>query len=834
MALLGNLTGSSQYFNDRVFYNGVATQSLRFDDDSSAYLTRTPSSAGNRLKWTWSSWVKQSRITTSSATLLMAGTNSSNDGQIYYTTNILRVLNRVSSSVNTLKDTSAKYRDSSAWHHVVCIWDTAQSDADDRVRVYVNGERITSFGSNTQPSQNTTSIINNNVAHRIGVQTNGVGYLDGYLSEVNFVDGLALDPTYFGETKNGVWIPIEPNVSDYGTNGFRLQFDQTGVGTASTSTIGADTSGNTNHWTSSGIVASDCNMPDSPENNFCTLNPLILTPDTTFSNGSLFANLGAQHKTVHGTFGMTTGKWYWEARAFDGGTNKFTYGLTDTRNISNLQVSGTNYLVANTANTYANGDAVSIYAGTLYKNGSATSSYDTAVVDNDIVGIAFDADTGKVWFHREGTWINGSATASTTINLSNHDTTVTTGQTYHIAFAGETSDWLLNAGQDSSFAGTETAQGNTDAKGIGDFYYAPPLGFLALCTANLPEPTISPNAATQADDYFNTVLFTGNGATKSVTGLGFQPDWFWGKSRTNPSGAYSHSVYDSSRGVTKRLLPDLTDAESTTSGITSFDADGFTLGSNGGNNNNNATYVNWCWKANGGTTSSNSDGSITSTVQANTTSGFSIVLYTGSESNATVGHGLGGVPDMLIWKKRNGVNDWIVYHSQNTSAPATDHLHLNNTNATSDPSGSTFFQDTLPTSTVFSIGTDDDVNDAKNYVVYCFRSIEGYSKFGSYTGNGSTDGTFVYTGFRPAFCMWKRTDTTGAMWQMMDTTRDTFNVMDLYLQANSSNAEADYDFVDFLSNGFKHRHNSTHNNASGGTYIYMAFAEAPFKYANGR
>jgi hypothetical protein len=829
------MTGSNSFWFAKSggFYNGTATQSLRFDDGSSAYLTRTPSSAGNRRTFTFSAWVKRgSSLDTSDKVIFGAGTANDADFRIRFSdTNFFDLLSYNGSSHDFNIRTNQVFRDVSAWYHILVAFDTTQGTSTDRIKIYVNGTQLTSFSTATYPSQNFEGFINNTSAHALGRYSwTSSAYFDGYMAEVNLVDGTALDPTSFGETKNGVWIP-KKYTGSYGTNGFRLQFDQVGVGTASTSTIGADTSGNTHHFTSSGIVASDCSLLDSPENNFCTLNPLILTPQTTFSNGSLFANLGATHKTVHGTFGMTTGKWYWEARAFDGGANKFTYGLTDTRNISNLQVSGTNYLLANSANTYANGDAVSIYNGALYKNGSATSSYDTAVVDNDIVGIAFDADAGKVWFHREGTWINGSATASTTINLSNHDTTVTTGQTYHIAFAGETSDWLLNAGQDSSFAGTETAQGNTDGNGIGDFYYAPPSGFLALCTSNLPEPTIGPNSGTneQADDYFNTVLYTGTGSSQAITGVGFQPDWVWTKGR---SVAYSHYLFDSSRGVQKRLMANNLNAEDTLSnGLTAFGTDGFTHGGEAGMGNNNDTFVAWNWKANGGTTSSNTDGSITSTVQANTDAGFSIVQYVATGSNATVGHGLSVEPDTVWVKNRDtGTRHWMSYWKPLGN---TDRM-LFNTDATASTSAS--FNNTSPTSTVFSIGTSAHVNDASdNYIAYCFHSVEGYSKIGSYTGNGNADGAFVYTGFRPAWVMMKRTDSAGG-WHILDNKRAfAGNEIDVRLEADNSDAEntAGPPHTDFISNGFKLRTTFDNMNASGGTYIYMAFGSS-FKYANAR
>ena len=335
----------------------------------------------------------------------------------------------------------------------------------------------------------------------------------------------------------------------------------------------------------------------------------------------------------------------------------------------------------------------------------------------------------------------------------------------------------------------------------------------------------------QPSDFFNTVLYTGNGSTQSITGAGFQPDWTWIKERSSTSG---HEVYDSTRGATKLLSPNTTDAEGTNvNALTSFDSDGFSVGSGGAVNENGQTYVGWNWKADGGTTSSNSDGSITSTVQANTTAGFSIVTYSGNGSTGTVGHGLGAVPKLYIVKRRNDAGwSWYTY-SVHKGAGHT--LYLNSTSA--GDVDTTVWQNTSPTSDVFYVGARDGVNGSGgNMVAYCFAEIEGYSKFGSYTGNGSTDGTFVYTGFRPAFLMIKRTDSTNN-WNMFDSKRDIDNQVGNVLYANLPDAEQDDSLHssgnDFLSNGFKLRETGNAINGSGASYIYMAFAENPFVSSTG-
>ena len=338
------------------------------------------------------------------------------------------------------------------------------------------------------------------------------------------------------------------------------------------------------------------------------------------------------------------------------------------------------------------------------------------------------------------------------------------------------------------------------------------------------------------DDYFNTVTYSGNGSTQSITGVGFQPDWVWVKARSGTYGTENHFVYDVIRGANVRLIPNGTTADATdTTGLSSFDSDGFSSGSKTEVNGSGTEYVSWNWLA-GGTASSNTDGSITSSVSANTTAGFSIVTYSGTGSNATFGHGLNQALDMIIVKDRTnnvGNTNWNVYHSANTSAPETDVLALNATSATSD--SNIYWNDTAPTSSVFSLGTAGQVNySTDDYVAYCFHSVKGYSKFGSYTGNGNTDGTFVYTGFKPAFALIKRTTGT-ENWLIMDNKRIGFNNGNYFLEANTNSSEETSvpERIDFLSNGMKMNTTWTRVNASGAPYIYMAFAENPFVTSTG-
>ena len=797
------------------FYNGVATQSLRFD--GGAKLTRTPSSSGNQKKWTSSFWVKRSGLGTTQY-LWSGGSYSGNDGiaAIYFSSD---------DKIHTYFDTSGAnpygavndrlYRDTSAWYHIV--WAV---DAENTVqKIWVNGVEETLASGNNPPNYD-YGMNRSGTLQAFGIATwGGSPNLNGYLAEITHLDGQYLDETYFGEFKNGVWIAKDTSDLTFGTNGFILKLDQTGVGTASSSTIGADTSGNTNHYTSSGIVASDCNMPDSPENNWCTLNPLNKDSVITLSEGNL--KTGGGNGEGGSTFGVSSGKWYWELRLVDPYASIY-WGLHGVHNVITQSVfsGGAGFYALNSS------------GGGLYANGSLVTAKASGWATGDIIGLAYDADNLTLGVYQNNSQIGSNLTVPNAFNFPVY---------FQNASGGDTSSVLYNFGQDGSFAGGLTGGDigdETDGNGNGVFKYAPPSGYLALCTANLPEPTISPNADTQADDYFNTVLYTGDDTDgRSITGVGFQPDWTWIKAR-NASGNY-HLLFDSSRGATKMLFSNDTSAESTQAdSLSAFNSDGFTVSDNASQADMNASahnYVGWNWKANGGTTSSNTDGSITSTVQANTDAGFSIVTYTGrAGATDTIGHGLGVVPAMYIVKRREafGTPNWAVYHKGvDDSAPQNFFMRLDT--SVGRQASSTMWNNTAPTSSVFSIGTSNLSNYNQTFVAYCFAEVDGYSKFGSYVGNNSDDGTFVYLGFRPAWVMIKSIGIES--WYIWDSKRETENPVHQLLMANSANAENDTAYtqvLDFVSNGFKIREDYWSGN--GVTYIYMAFAENPFKYANAR
>ena len=796
--------GSEQWmYASGGFYPYEIDQSLRFNDDDSAYLSRTPASAGNRKTWTWSGWIKDCSTVFQG---VFGASDGTNYGDIYigFPANVGEIsFDFYGAGARSLTYSTSLHRDPSAWYHLVVAVDTTQATDSNRVKVYLNGSEIflenTSSGSRW-PSLNAEGGVNTTSAHFLGARSTGSTHFDGYMAEVNFVDGQALDPTDFGEFKSGVWVPKRYS-GTYGTNGFHLDFGNSG-------SLGADSSGNGNNWTSNNLAATD-QVLDSPTNNFCTMNPLRVGSHLALLDGNLkLAATLTGAKMVSSTFGVTAGKWYWESVIIN--PQQSLIGVENGLGSS-----------AEYVGQSVNGWSYDMYTGNLYNSGSV--SYGDTFTTNDVIGIAVDMDSGKLWFSKNGTWQNsGSPTAGTNPAATNLAGTIFPAFTPYNQYAAS----VVNFGQDSSFAGNKTAQGNTDANGIGDFYYAPPAGYLALCTANLPDPAIDPAQDDVPTDYFNTVLYTGNGSTQSITGVGFQPDWVWLKCR---SIGYDHGLVDSVRGVTKFLESNTLDAESTVANYTtSFDSDGFSLGVNNRFNQSSATNVAWNWLA-GGSGVTNTDGTITSTVSANQKAGFSIVTWTNPATvNQTIGHGLGVKPDVIIRKYRSNADGWPVYHE---SLGQTNYLQLNSTNASS--ADANVWPGTID-STVFSTGQLAYFPSGWTAVAYCFHSVEGYSKFGSYTGNGSTDGPFVYTGFRPAFIMLK-SSTRDASWIIIDAERDQENVASKRLLANLSNAESSgVHNIDFLSNGFKMRGDNNNSNGSGETYIYMAFAEMPFKYSNAR
>jgi len=903
-------------------------RSLRFNSGDSTYLQNTPSSAGNRKTNTLSFWVKLGKSGISDSGTV-ASCNSSNSNANNISVVIRTGSVRIVGYYNNFRITNRILRDPSAWYHIVVAIDTTQGSADNRIKLYVNGVQETSFSTSGSVGQNDDLGFAQAATTRIGSRSNdGNGsYFDGYLAEVNFIDGQALTPTSFAETDTitGQWNPIDTSDLTFGTTGFYVKFADNSGTTATT--LGKDSSGNGNNFTPNNFSVSagidGDSFADTPTNNFCTLNPLVRSTNAaqSLSDGNLTRS-GSSHKCV-GTFVLKNNKYYFEVKVEDGNGNAgigVTQADTDFRTRDNTEA----------AAYFTNGE---------YKiEGSGQISGFSTYGNGDIIGVAIDTtlSTPKVWFSKNNTW-QGTGDPSTT------GYSLTAGK-----------DYVFNVDHGSN-SSTTTATAFFGAH-MGEFNYTPPTGFVAASSANLPDPTILlPNK------HFDTDLYTGTGSSLSRSAFNFQPDWLWFKSRS--ASGHNHALFDSVRGRAVGLSSDQTYSEFTSSAsndLVSFDNDGFTLGGNQNfaSVNGSGTKVAWAWNggdtdgktytvtvvsdsgnkyrfdgfgtsavtldlAEGGTYifdqsdssnaghplrfsttsngthgggseyttgvttagtpgqsgaytqiivaasaptlyyyctnhsgmggqantnstlgSSNFDGAIQSTAKVNATAGFSIVSYTGNGTNSTdigIGHSLGVSPQVVIVKNRDGSNRWQTWHHKLSSdgTYTTKNILLNSSNAESGYS-SQIKQVSSTTFTVRDVDSNGNANVNKSgddYIAYVFSEVAGYSKFGSYTGNGSSDGPFIFLGFRPALFIQKRTDTSGN-WYIFDNKRSGFNVDNDMLVPNLADAEYDgqtYPRLDFVSNGIKWRDaGSSVHNASGGSYIYLAFAESPFKYARAR
>jgi hypothetical protein len=529
--------------------------------------------------------------------------------------------------------------------------------------------------------------------------------------------------------------------------------------------------------------------------NYATLNPLD-NGGIDLSNGNLGVSNGAAHEAVRSTIKLpSSGKWYAECTLTSASPGVFAFGI-DYSNATNPA----SYVDSNKAYIAVNATSLLIATDTQYDLTTTTA--------NAILMVAYDSGTQNLWLGFNGNWYTTAfATTGNPANGTNPTAISIPNGFLTVAAYSATGD--VNFGQRQ-------------------WAYAAPAGFKALCTTNLPEPTIA-DGSTAMD----VALYTGNGSTQTISGLNFSPDLVWIKQR---SAVRSNWLTDTVRGNTKLLSSDQTAAEITeTDCITAFNSDGFNLDADAGFNASAGTYVAWTWDA-GSSTVTNTQGSITSQVRANASAGFSVVTFSIASASATIstfGHGLGVAPSFVIFKVRTVADDWTVYHGS-ISSPTSNWLTLNST-AAAGGATSTF----STSSTTFGVrgtrllasGTSGDI------VAYCFAPVAGYSSFGSYVGNGSaSDGPFVYTGFRPRWVMVKYTSGAGGHWMIRDAARNTFNAADEALYANLSGATdtgSTYS-CDFLSNGFKVRGDYGSQNISAGTYIYIAFAENPFATSRAR
>ena len=882
-------------------------RSLRFNAADSAYLRRD-TAAGNRRKLTISLWVKRAKLT-SQQILVNTGDDGGNQAGLQFlsgdTINFYTGPATGSGNPYYQLVTTAVFRDPGAWYHIVAVYDTENSTQADRTRLYVNGERLTSFGTEQQPPQDFDTFWNQNgkgIALGIYEPNNSSLPLGGYMAEVNFIDGSALDQSYFGETDalTGQWNP-KKYTGSYGTNGFYLNF--------LTNTLGTDRSGNGNDFTPNNFsvaagVGND-SLEDTPTNNFCTLNLLSNGTGAIPNNGNLdFATTGGATGTMTTTIPLRSGKWYCET-TITFGSNNSAIGI---RHVDETRASQT---------LGSNGDDYAYRGNGRKFNNNSKTSYGDSYTTNDVIGIKLDLDNGTIEFFKNNT-------------------------SQGVAFSGITGTYVFAIGDDnvsSAFHGSFNF-------GQRAFSYTPPTGFKAVNTKNLPDPVIL-----RPNKHFGTINYSGiNNANRAVTdanNVDFTPDFAWFKQRTSNNW---HGLVNSVIGSTQVIWTNSTDAEgSYTDGVKSFTENGMVVGNTGAINTSGHDYFAHFWNAgdtdsktykvvvvsdsgnkyrfrnsaddatfpqsavtldlaeggtyifdqsdssnaghplrfsttsngthgggteyttgvtvvgtpgssgaytqivvaasaptlyyyctqhsgmggqvntNSTTGSSNFDGSIQTRVKANPTAGFSIVSYSGNgTAGATIGHGLGVIPEVRIVVRRN-------YQGKRIFAldfgPSKDGHYLELNNAVVEQTNNNAFNSANPTSSTVVLGSSNATNNAGGtHIAYIFANVPNYSKGGFYIGNGSNDGTFVYTGFKPAFLLIKATQNLN-WWQLQEINSLEGNTTSIATFPNQSNAEDNQTAYskDILSNGFKLRGTSGGANYSGQYFYYLAFAESPFK-----
>ena len=804
------LFASNIITSDSALGSAKIQKSLRFNDGDTAYLQKGVSSAGNRKTFTYSVWCKRTESSStysgnSANCLFYQGDTDGNEFgyitfngedkieiQIYdYPTNQGR------------KITSQRFRDPNAWYHIVFRVDTTNSTANDRIRLYVNGGEVTDFVTNDgTTSQNLDTWFNDTTFDQyIGKAGYNNLYMDGYLAEIHFVDGSSLDPSSFGFTDpvTSIWMPKRYE-GTYGTNGFYLDF----ADNSSTAALGIDKSPNGNDWTPNNFSVSagsgNDSMLDTPTNNFPTLSSVDMSgnalEDANLQGGTAGTS-GWRH--TRSTVPLpSTGKWYWEYKVPDAsadGSNGWMTGIA----YSNLGY--TQDINSNSTGLYGR------QTENKYNNSSSdptTGSHFSTVSNNDILQYAYNADSQTLFTGRNNTW---ELSANPVTGANPNWTNVASGGFPMVGSYGSSRYVIINFGQ----------QG---------FSYTPPAGYESLSGNNLPSNSPS---IIRPQKHFECVTFTGNGSTgQSITSLDFQPDFIWFKNR---SAGNNHASMNSVIGRSKGLYPDSNSTDFNSSAgrdLVSFDRHGFTVGNPeqaSSTNNNGSNLVAWCWKAGGATAVSNSDGSITSSVSANPTGGFSIIQYTGTGSAATIGHGLGKTPKLIWVKNRTTTQDWFVNNGMIFNDYGKYYKLNSSQNIASDTN---VFPNTAPTSTVFSVGGDNAVNgNGDTYVAYVWSEIPGFSQFGYWTGNGSTNGTYVHTGFTPRLMIYRKA--VDENWHMLDTQRSPGNPNKLGLDPNLSNSEAtDSNLqIDFLSTGFKMRASHGTSNADGVNYFYYVWAGQP-------
>tara|TARA_Y100000992_G_scaffold299158_1_gene265492 strand:- start:77 stop:2518 length:2442 start_codon:yes stop_codon:yes gene_type:complete len=785
-------------------------------DGSADYLTFTPSqnstsqtSSGDGSKFTLSMWVKRSSLG-SDAYLFESATND--DGiRFDGSSNQMRFFFSTASSGDI--QTSAAFRDPTAWQHWVFSVDTDQGTSTNRVKLFLNGAQISdgSLGTNTYPAEHyDLTWMANGVLQTIGRLSSGSSYFGGYLTEVIMLDGTAVtDATSFGEynSDTGIWVPVKPSGLTFGNNGFHLDF-------ADSSALGNDVSGNNNDFTANSIAAANSvndncvNDADNNKGNYATINPLaVLSSDVTLSEGNTKLVYVGDHAAEMTIARLKTGKWYWElknttnAAGSTGVIQGSYYGSLDRS--ANLNSTGIYYY--------------NPFSGQKVKDGSM-SSYGSATTTNDILQVALDLDNNKIWWGINNTWQNSGDPAGGT-NAAYTDLT-DTDYTPVVGYGGAYTS-ILNTGQTA-------------------LAYTPPAGFKLLNTANLSESSIL-----KSTDHCEPITYDGTGSELEISSLSFQPGFVIIK---NLDATDNWMIYDNVRGATVEWHPNsnINAADSTTAEtLKSFDSDGFTLGTDNEVNTSSEEYLALCWKTGSSGTVSNamtktSDSSQTNiTRTVNTDSGLSIMKYTGNGSASTILHGLGKAPKMLWVRPTNKSGVCKVWHVGLSNATRSYVVFATTAAEAAFGDDRVWGPDPVAGGTTsIGVGTHTFTNNnTDTYIAYAFAEVEGFSKFGSYTGNGSTSqGRFVYTGFKPSMIFIKsRSSTTNwAFYNDVQKGNADGNPTDRSLRPSTNETDANLGSspFDIYSNGFRSLTNASEHNATGVVYTYSAFARSPFSSNN--
>ena len=757
----------------------------------------THASGWSRTTWTCSFWVKRSASLSASNIILdmqNGASDTATQRMYFYSDDTFRLEGYASSWFYTTQ----KFRDTTAWYHIVVQQDTTAGTAADRHRLWVNGVELTAAnGGITQVTPGASANTGFGTALAHATFGNAGSYLYGYVSDFYMLDGVTATASDFGEfNAEGHWIPKAYSGS-YGTGGWHWDFT---VAPGTGNGAHTDASGNGNHGSDVSGFASTDQRTDTPTNNCATMNALdqATTAATTFNDGALkVSGPSTGWRTQGATMWANKGKWYFEAEVTGYAVeDQVVLGWCMANHAMNTYPGGDNFgwgVNWNSSNTNIN----------LQYGASATPMTTTGNLSTtDVIMCAIDIDNELIWFGVNGTWfdMDGAGTGVPSTGTNGH------------TISGASDLPGRPCGGTYTASDILTFRFNAD-----DLSYTPPTGFNTFQVSALSDGEYA--TIPKGSDYFDILTYTGDGTAigsggQPVTGLDFSPDLVWIKNR---DAADDHNLFDTVRGATNRLYSNLADAESSVAeSLASFDSGGFTVGSNVQVNTSSENYVAWCWKK---------------AIKA----GFNISEHVGTGAAVTGAHGLGVAPDAHMTKNRDtGANNWGNYFATtlNSSSvqvtdPETDYLLLSLTNALTDTAAA--WNDTAPDATSVTYGTSFSVS-ADNYIDYAWEEVPGFSRFGAYVGNGNADGPFVWCGFRPRLIITKRTDSTGD-WYMYDSERDSTNPNDTLLRADTTGVETNSNDIDFLANGFKFRTTVAASNASGGEYIFLAFAEHPFKYA---